>query len=831
MRNLLNRPLRRGQQQQQHQAPSAGQGHHGGLPPLHPQTKLPGRSQSRLGVVGGARSLFRVVCAVALVMFVAMLVIAAGRVTKGDGGGAGHSLPSGSSEGGPPKRKMGSVRIVTPFPPAVLHSVPQGAYEGKYRLARPLEGQVTSDEYFKPRSGYSSWWCGGPPGDKNVLGKRLDPRHYCAIRNMCIVNGRPTLFVESRREVEGMDSDEHTYYDLPHSAYARRFGITIRAGDGGRVLAEARREGRMNQGLTAIIGSSHGQTHITHIMESLGQLFYGLNIFGYYQDHGEKGVYLPRPLGPSLADAPAGTANLHPFNRSAFALKYAEVDRILLTGAGPAEQGSWVELFYRMLFTNKRISSASTAAKSKAPDAAADGVGGEGEGGEKDFPPRGTYEAFSPRIIDSVESHNGQCFDEAVLAGASYDPFHQVHMPSFHRQRDWFYGLDSAMGAVRYYYSGDGGNASDGDANEVSILQTFASAAVPEVVFSPAAEARLPGAVLPSSDAQRAIAEAVAEWRRAGGMADADKSPPPPPLRRPLRRVLLAHRSEKRTVRNAKELDQWMANTLPTLLPQYEWRIRSVNFAHLNNRERIEVAYWADILIGIHGADLTNLVGMRPTSAVVELYPLFYFESRFYEMSHSMQLHYFAWTCTRAACSSMNPTEHLSIFSSNDGGGRAAGRRWREGREGMGGGGGDQPEVYLEKGGSGRLRLSARAEAHISGSGDEGQIAKLAAHKAITRADGGWFKWPTDRYVGHECLGCDLIACCTSMQQTMYGPQRDSDVTFGDEELREMEALLQRAAAAVGQPFVPYTVRSFEERRLEAEALFAASSKNESTTM
>ena len=588
----------------------------------------------------------------------------------------------------------------------------------KYRLARPLEGQVPSDEYFKPRSGYSSWWCGGPPGDKNVLGKRLDPRHYCAIRNMCIVNGRPTLFVESTKDVEGMHSSAQSYDGLPHCVFREISSFWIRAGDNGETLEKARKRGRFEGGLTAFISSSYGQTHITHFMESLGQLFYGLNIFGYYQDHGEKGAYLKDPLSPDLTGAPENLNNYYAFNRTPFALKHAELERVLVAGAGGVAKGSFNEQFYRMLYTNRRPP------------------------GETKFAPSD----YRPRVVDSIETHDDRCFDEAILIGASYDPFHKTHTPSYYRHRDWFYGLDGL---------------SEDDWMGI--------------------EERLPGEVRPSAKAK---GEIEAAQRQAAAATD-DANAQPNNGKRPLRRVVMAHRSSKRTVTNARELDEWMANTLPALLPQYEWRIRSVNFGGLNNYERVHVAHWADIIIGIHGADLTNLINMRPGSAVVELNPLFFFESRFREMSHSLQLHYYAWTCTRPSCSSV----------------------WSNVVAGVG--------DFTHDAKTGRLKFRDGLGASLSG----GQREKFLVHEERHRSTGGWFKWPTDRYPGDECLGCDLMTCCTRMQSTLYGTQRESDVTFrGEEEFAEMLALLRRAAASVGTPYLHVPKLSYADQLAAAKA-------------
>lgn len=595
---------------------------------------------------------------------------------------------------------------------AVLNSeLDQGT---QYMKAKPLSGQQTSDAFFKPVANFSSFWCGGPPGDKNVFGFRLDPRHYCVLRNVCVKDGRPTLFVKDKSAIDGLTNDNQPFNGLPHCVFREVGQFWVNADDNGKFLHRARQEGRFLGGLTAFISSSYGQQHITHFMESLGQMFHALNVFGYYSDHGGDGGYMRTPLGPNLDHAPDGLSNYYAFNRSVMALVHAQLERVLVAGAGGVNPESFNEMFYRMMFTNRKTSGSV----------------------------KPTQTDFRPRTIDAIEAFDGKCFDEMLLVGASYDPFHQIHTPSYFRHRDWYYGFDS--------------------------ISAEEQAEVAEKMVK---------AVAISDEAQQAIKDAVNTYLESAKKGDVA-------IKRPIRRVLVAHRKEKRKVANAAELDLWLASTLPTLLPQYEWQIRSVNFGALSNHERVQIAHWADILIGIHGADLTNLINMRPASVVIELNMLFFFESRFREMSRSLQMHYYAWTCTRKDCT----TVWNQVVRNNPNG------HW----------------IYDYE--SERIRLNPSLGSTLEGN----SLEKYKVHAERTRLDDGWFKWPTDRYVGFDCLGCDIMSCCTSMQETLYGAQRESDIIFRQKEFDEMLVVMEKAAASVGTLFVPEEIKPFSVRLEEA---------------
>ena len=82
----------------------------------------------------------------------------------------------------------------------------------------------------------------------------------------------------------------------------------------------------------------------------------------------------------------------------------------------------------------------------------------------------------------------------------------------------------------------------------------------------------------------------------------------------------------------------------------YAVTVKVLNFQTADFVTQAAHAQEADILIGMHGADLTNMMFQRPGSVVVELNPLFFFENCYEEMAHYLGLHYLSWTCTSPRC-------------------------------------------------------------------------------------------------------------------------------------------------------------------------------------
>lgn len=142
----------------------------------------------------------------------------------------------------------------------------------------------------------------------------------------------------------------------------------------------------------------------------------------------------------------------------------------------------------------------------------------------------------------------------------------------------------------------------------------------------------------------------------------------------------------------------------------------------------------ADILMGLHGADLTNMLYQRRGSVILELNPLFFFENRFYELANNLGLHYMAWTCTHTDCA----------FGGNE---------------------------------------DSRFRSTVSRFG-------YNFEKRVFERDGRDLKWPYDRYVGYSCPACDAMGINVM-------EFRDTNVRV-EESLNEIQVVLHRAFSAVG---------------------------------
>jgi hypothetical protein len=207
--------------------------------------------------------------------------------------------------------------------------------------------------------------------------------------------------------------------------------------------------------------------------------------------------------------------------------------------------------------------------------------------------------------------------------------------------------------------------------------------------------------------------------------------------------ILLALRGTNRRIKDVNATVKYIQRVLADPLGAV---VNTIDFGAHEFAAQAAHVQRAGILVGMHGADLTNMVHLRKgRSAVVELNPLFFFESRFYEMAQMLSVAYFAWTCTNSSCA----------FSGDA-------TRWRQ--------------------------LS-----------DTMRRGTLHYNEATREFSGGGldtFAYPHDQYNG-GCLLCTRIACCSNLSATFYSTLRDSNVVLLPM-ANEWLPLLRQAAEHVG---------------------------------
>ena len=185
--------------------------------------------------------------------------------------------------------------------------------------------------------------------------------------------------------------------------------------------------------------------------------------------------------------------------------------------------------------------------------------------------------------------------------------------------------------------------------------------------------------------------------------------------------ILMAHRTSKRTVVD------W--DNLVSLVEKEAARVQAVvkliRFGDEPFAYSASLAYRAGILIGIHGADLTNMLFQRVGSVVVELNPYLFFENRFYELANALGLKYMAWNCGTHECA----------FGGDQG-------RFAEFNEGHG-------------------------------------VRYNSTNYSFAGVDGSNFTWSWKGYVGYACDPCHKLSCCSLVHRDYYGTLRDSDIMFG----------------------------------------------------
>jgi hypothetical protein len=192
------------------------------------------------------------------------------------------------------------------------------------------------------------------------------------------------------------------------------------------------------------------------------------------------------------------------------------------------------------------------------------------------------------------------------------------------------------------------------------------------------------------------------------------------------RTILIAHRTSKRTI---VDNDNFV-RIVTEHAEKYGAKVNVVMFGTKNFLEQSALAEEAGILMGIHGADLTNMIFQKRGSVVIEINPLFFFENRFFEMALALGHKYMPWNCGTHECAF----------------------------------GGD------------RGRFDGYIQSHSSG----GLKYDHGTYSYTTNLDPEPFEWNWKGYIGYACPKCDRIICCTGVNAGFYGELRESSVKIGN---------------------------------------------------
>jgi hypothetical protein len=128
------------------------------------------------------------------------------------------------------------------------------------------------------------------------------------------------------------------------------------------------------------------------------------------------------------------------------------------------------------------------------------------------------------------------------------------------------------------------------------------------------------------------------DWRR--DVYAALKLPPPEiPIND--RQLIFAQRKSKRTMVN-RELALKLISQIP-LLPGVKVKVKNVLQSKLSFLEQVRNMRESRVLVGMHGADLTNCMFLPKGSAMIEINPLNWYDSRFVRMCETAGVNYLSY--------------------------------------------------------------------------------------------------------------------------------------------------------------------------------------------
>jgi len=83
-------------------------------------------------------------------------------------------------------------------------------------------------------------------------------------------------------------------------------------------------------------------------------------------------------------------------------------------------------------------------------------------------------------------------------------------------------------------------------------------------------------------------------------------------------------------------------------LPDIE--VRVVKFGQMSFLEQVTAMHDTGILVGIHGADLTNLMFLPVGAAILEVNPYRWYDNRFFGLAPVTGIEYFSYNCGKSSC-------------------------------------------------------------------------------------------------------------------------------------------------------------------------------------
>jgi hypothetical protein len=203
--------------------------------------------------------------------------------------------------------------------------------------------------------------------------------------------------------------------------------------------------------------------------------------------------------------------------------------------------------------------------------------------------------------------------------------------------------------------------------------------------------------------------------------------------------VLYAKRFSKRSIRD----NDVMEKLLQRATARVGAVLKTIEFGKHSFLSQAVHSQEADVFIALHGADLTNLLFQRKGAVVIEMNPLFFFESGYREMAKVLELNYTAWTCTAPTCAF--------------GGDRVV---WNQVV------GSQKDFKYDEK-------------------------TRVIEYPGMAP-----FVWPAIGYPA-TCTGCDKMSCCSPLAPEFYSALRDNDVRISEHQ-EEIETVLNASFAVLG---------------------------------
>eukprot|EP00943_MAST-04B_sp_MAST-4B-sp1_P008662 g8662.t1 len=105
--------------------------------------------------------------------------------------------------------------------------------------------------------------------------------------------------------------------------------------------------------------------------------------------------------------------------------------------------------------------------------------------------------------------------------------------------------------------------------------------------------------------------------------------------------IIYAQRTAKRKLMNREEVLAKIL-TLPTR-KNIKISVKSILQSKLTFKEQVENMESSRVLIGMHGADLTNCMFLRKGSVMIEINPLNWYDSRFVRMCETAGIHYLSY--------------------------------------------------------------------------------------------------------------------------------------------------------------------------------------------